>query len=310
MKLSAFNILFILLLSTTPIFAAQAGSGQLSVFRPSNGVWYTTEANDAGAFSAIRWGLSTDVLVPADYDGDGIIDPAVWRGDSGTWYIQRSSDSRTVYIKWGMTSDYPTGSLPDVPVAADYDGDGRAEIAIWRPDTGQWFVLGSRFEYDYKNAEVFNWGKLGDVPVQRDYDGDGRTDFAVFRPNGNRWYIFRSASQTWSVQTFGTAGADRLVPADYTGDGKADIAVYRGGTWYIKDSTGGSTEQMQFGFSDGIAVPGDYDSDGKTDLAVYRKGTWYIYDSSTPRLRSVAFGNEGDMPLNSLNAKASMVAVP
>lgn len=290
--------------------ATRAGAGEFSVFRPSNSVWYTRTSDDAGAFTAFRWGLATDVLVPADYDGDGTIDPAVWRAETGVWYIRRTSDGKPFYIKWGVTTVHPTGELPDVPVPADYDGDGKADIAVWRPDTGDWFVLRSSLAYDQAKAQVFRWGKLGDVPVQQDYDGDGRDDFAIFRPTGNYWYILESSTQNWKVHTFGLAGRDVLVPADYTGDGKADVAVYRSGTWYVLSSETGETEPFALGFDDAIAAPGDYDSDGQTDFAVFRNGVWYIYDSSTPRLRTVTFGMRNDVPLNSLSAKISIVAVP
>jgi len=38
----------------------------------------------------------------------------------------------------------PWGAPGDRPVPADYDGDGRADVAVWRPSTGEWFVMSSR----------------------------------------------------------------------------------------------------------------------------------------------------------------------
>jgi len=292
-----------------PVLAATTAA-ELSVFRPSTAVFYTRSMGEDETFTAIRWGLSTDVLVPADYDGDGITDAAIWRPENGVWYIQKSTDGTAMFIKWGQTTLHSTGGLPDVPVPADFDGDGTADIAIWRPDTGEWFILNSESRFSQTKAVIFHWGKLGDVPVQQDYDGDGMADFAVFRPAGNLWYIYESLSQSWKIYTFGLAGSDTLVPSDYTGDGKADLAVYRSGTWYVLNSETGETEPFQFGFSDSTPVPGDYDGDGQTDFAVFRNGEWLIYESSAPRLRAIHFGSENDIPLNSLRAKPSMVAVP
>ncbi len=68
---------------------------------------------------------------------------------------------------------------PRLPVA-DYDGDGKAEIAVFRPSTGRWLVGG---------AAPVRFGERGDVPVPADFDGDGRTDIAVFRPGKGTWYI-------------------------------------------------------------------------------------------------------------------------
>jgi hypothetical protein len=310
-RIAALAAVFVLIGSASMTSGQKpASADQLSVFRPSTSIFYSCSADEAGSFTAIKWGLPTDVIVPGDYDGDGISDSAVWRAESGVWYILQSSDARAVFIKWGMTTIHPTGGLPDVPVPADYDGDRRTDIAVWRPDTGDWFVLFSSKNFDQAKAGIFHWGKLGDVPVQQDYDGDGRDDYAIFRPTGNLWYIFESSTGGWKVYTFGSAGQDRLVPADYTGDGKADIAVYRSGTWYVLNSEDLQVEPFRFGFTDGIAVPGDYDGDGQADFAVFRQGVWYIYDSATPRFRTINFGSENDVPLNSLHAKPSIVAVP
>jgi hypothetical protein len=300
--------------ASLPVFANISGkehnNGDLRVFRPSANVWYSKSQSAADSFAAVKWGLATDVLVPGDYDGDGIDDIAVWRPETGIWYILQSSDGQILYASWGMSTRHPTGSLPDVPVPADYDGDGRTDIAVWRPDTGVWYALLSGTGYDHAKALVHQWGRLGDVPVNADYDGDGRADIAVFRPWENRWYILESETQNWQVRTFGTAGYDLLVPADYSGDGRADLAIYRQGTWWVMDSSSGEVETIEFGFPDSIPVPGDYDGDGQMDLAVWRDGTWYIHDSFEPRVRTLQFGSPGDIPINSLKAKQSIVALP
>jgi hypothetical protein len=61
----------------------------------------------------------------------------------------------------------------------DYDGDGLTDPAVYRPSTGEWFVLYS--STNYTSSAVENWGLDTDVPVPGDYDGDRRTDLA--RPN-------------------------------------------------------------------------------------------------------------------------------
>jgi hypothetical protein len=86
----------------------------------------------------------------------------------------------------------------DVPVAADYDGDGRADIAVWRPATGEWFLLGSGSGFTAGQL-LAQWGaaSAGDVPVPGDYTGDGRADVAVFREPAGLWFLRGLGSIQW-----------------------------------------------------------------------------------------------------------------
>lgn len=55
-----------------------------------------------------------DNVVVRDYDGDGKTDVAVWRPDSGVWYIQKSSDGGMMSPQW------ESGSLGDIPIKSRY----------------------------------------------------------------------------------------------------------------------------------------------------------------------------------------------
>jgi hypothetical protein len=198
----------------------------------------------------------------------------------------------------------------DVPVPADYDNDGMTDLAAWRPNTGEWWILRSSNGYDQNKAITFRWGKSGDVPVQADYDGDHKADFAVFRSTENRWYIRNSSNGKSSVHTFGLAGLDTLVPADYTGDKKPTSRFIAAACGMCSTVRPARLSRQSFGFNDDVAVPSDYDGDGITDLAVYRSGTWYVSDSSRPRLRTYNFGQAADVPVNSGIVRASIVASP
>ncbi len=303
----------IILFTAASAFAAdfdRDGKADFAVFRASSSTWLSEPSNPKAAKTFFQWGRPTDVLVPADYDGDSRTDFSVWRPENGVWYIHQSGDESVLLVRWGTTTMHPTGGLPDVPVPADYDGDGRMDLGVWRPDTGEWWVLTASNDYDQNSPIVFRWGKLGDVPVQADYDGDGRADFAVFRPTESRWYIRNTSTEQMSVVPFGIEGIDTLVPADYTGDRKADVAVYRAGIWYVLNSQTGETEPFHFGFTNDVAVPADYDGDGSTDFAVYRSGTWYVHEGGSGRLRTYNFGQTGDVPVTSGVVRQSIVAIP
>lgn len=241
-----------------------------ATFRPATGEWIIKKSD--GTASSFYFGTNGDQLVPADYDGDNWSDIAVFR--NGYWYIFGSSigfrsysygqagdvaqpgnftgfpgadiavfrpSNGTWYINGGSTVQF--GINGDRPVAADYDGDNKTDVAVYR--NGTWYILKS------SNGEVItiNWGIATDKVVPADYDGDGKINPAVYRDGV--WYILKADYQNFEVKQFGIA-TDKPVPADYDGDGKADVAVYREGVWYTLNA---SNNFWYFQFGNAADIP-------------------------------------------------------
>jgi len=196
------------------------GRSDISVFRPSSGMWFVNGILTTG------FGVSTDIPVPGDYNGDGRVDIGVFRPSTGFWYVNYTGGGG-IAANWGATGD--------TPVPADYNGDGKTDLAVFRPSTGIWYVSLS----GGTNIVVTSWGASGDIPVPGDYNNDGNADIAVFRPSTGIWYV--SPGGGGAVTSWGASG-DIPVPADYNLDGKTDIAVFRPSTgiWYVSPAGGGT----------------------------------------------------------------------
>ena len=240
--------------------------------------------------------VGDDIFIPRrtafDFDGDSRTDLSIFRplGAASEWWWLKSGTGGNAALQFGSSTDKL------VPV--DYTGDGKTDVAFWRPSTGQWFVLRSE---DF-SFFAFPFGATGDVPVPADYDGDNKADAAVFRESTLTWFISKSTGGT-DIIGFGAAG-DKPVINDYDGDGKADIAIYRpngafGSEWWVRRSSNGSVFATQFGQPTDKAVPGDYTGDGKADIAFWTpsSGNWFVLRSEDFSYFAFPFGASTDIPV-------------
>ena len=126
---------------------------------PTSQATFFTLTNVTFQVSIVQWGLSNDLVVPGDYDGDGKTDYAVVReGATPTsplqWFVLKSSDGTFLIASFGDTGT-------DLTAQADYDGDGKTDIAIWRDPIG---AFAYRRSIDGV-VVVTSWGSPNDYPV-------------------------------------------------------------------------------------------------------------------------------------------------
>ncbi len=186
------------------------GKGDLAVYRDGSLTggqsffYYRPSSQPTVNFNTIALGVTGDRPLVGDFDGDGRLDPAVFRQSTATWIILKSSVNQITQTAFGL----PT----DIPAPADFDGDGMANLAVFRPSNGFWYIARPT-GIASQNFDAVQFGVNGDRPVPADYDGDGKADVAVFRPSNGSWYILRSTEGLTGVQ-FGTS-EDRPIPNAY-----------------------------------------------------------------------------------------------
>lgn len=258
------------------------------------------------------WAVGTQwVPFVGDFDGDGKDDIAVWFPATGDWQVALSDGTRFV------TSDGSGGGhwlqpwatgLDWIPLIGDFNGDGKDDIAVWHPATGNWQVAlsnGTHFVAtpaadggDWLN----NWAQGREwVPLVGDFDGDGMDDIAVWHPNTGSWQVALSTGSGFAVSQ-GGGGNHWIIPwavgrewvplvGDFDGDGKDDIAVWHPATgdWQVALSegyrfvpapgAGGGHWLTRWGQGvTPVPMVGDFNGDGKDDIALWypASGNWEV----------------------------------
>lgn len=255
-------------------------------------------------------------------NGNPLAGRPAWTGNSGgfvqtTAQLPPAANGQNIRLRWRFGTDNNTGTdagfvgwnIDSITVRAtsscsfapatvrsraDFDGDGKTDLSIFRPSDNNWYLAPS-----LGGITVLAWGATGDEPTPGDFDGDGKADTAIFRPNAGSspdFYILQSNGYVINAIAWGDPG-DRPVIGDYDGDARDDIAVYRPSntTWYVIKSTGG-LDISSFGQAGDVVVPGKYDADNKTDRAVYRNGQWII-SNSTGGTSTANWGEPTDQPV-------------
>jgi hypothetical protein len=192
----------------------------LNLFRPATGQWFSA-LSSAGFQSSETpgWGQRGDIPVPGDYDGDGKTDFAVWRPYGISANLCPSGATVPCVGYWWPTSSKSPGSLSafqwgaagDIPVPADYDGDGITDMTVWRPSTQQWIPWLSSI-HNYAVWPGPPGSSATDIPIPGlDYDGDGKADLTIYQPvvtsgtsppNGTGTWYYALSTQSYVFYSY------------------------------------------------------------------------------------------------------------
>jgi hypothetical protein len=213
------------LLGDIPVSANVVGDAraELIVWRPSNGTWYIR--NWDGTTWTVVFGQKGDVPVPIDWDGDGKAQFAVYRtqtlhgGATSRWYILNQDRLSSFVVDFG--------NFQDAPMAGDFNGDGRDDIAHYRGANGTWYFVYSNTFTSSSTA----WGAAGDVPLT--FRASGRHNIAVWRPSNQHFYTKNLATNATTDVYWGEAGdIPRFVDTDNNGATEYTIWRPKTGTWW------------------------------------------------------------------------------
>ena len=229
----------------------------------------------------------------ADYDGDGLADLAIKHDSLCTWYIDYAANG---YGSWDVSWSISLLTQIDryTPLPGDYDGDGRADIAV-RSDIGAWYInyaANGFAQFDASPHAYVVSPTRESYPAPADYDADGATDISEKSDDG-QWRIdyatdgfYQGAQWDWVSEANMYGGIDACpLPGEYNGiNSTAELAVRTAeGCWMTDDIFHGYEGLIDwrsnpiYGSKHACPIPADYDGDGGLDISVIEAdGHWAI----------------------------------
>ena len=161
------------------------------------GLLTTTRVQFSGSSSGLAF-LVPPGGVPiriGDMDGGGSADSASYSFNSNVVTITSTETGAPL-------STVQFGEFNDRYQMADFDGDGKGDLTLWRSSTGDWWWIDSLTN----TVHVVHWGQSGDLAVPADYDGDGKTDLAIWRSGAPAYYWVNGSQNGVFVVPWGTSG--------------------------------------------------------------------------------------------------------
>ena len=280
------------------IIVANSGSGTVSVFTNTSTPGIINDGSFAAKVDFAVGNNPFDIAV-ADFDGDGKPDIAVTNsiGTANTISVLQNISTPGLIrsSSFAAAVTFVTGSIPVKIVAADFDGDGKPDIAVTNNSSNTISVFrntatsGSITSGSFALKVDFVAGTNPRGIFAADMDNDGKYDLVVTNRTSNTISVFRNTATSGSISaasfqaavsiTTGNAPYD-VAMGDLDGNGKPDIivtnfgantvSIFRniGSTGSINSSTFTAKLDMATGGTGGpygVAV-GDLDGDGKPEI--------------------------------------------
>jgi Peptidase family M23/FG-GAP-like repeat/Secretion system C-terminal sorting domain len=298
-------------------------------------------------------GTSFTPLV-ADFNGDGKDDICLYAPATGNWYVALSNGTNAFTPTPGTTgqwiSNWKSTGGPYTPFAADFSGDGYADIALMRQSIGRWYVA---FNWDDHFTQANGtatdnswladgWGESPYISMVADMSNDGYPDVCLYHPTYGRWFVAYNWNDhftgvagpydggSWLTNWKTTGGTYLPFAAELSGDGYTDVALLRTsvGRWYVgfNDATptppdlyqanGTATDNSwladSWGESPYVSFVRDFSGDGYADVCLFHPtlGRWFVAFNWSNHFAGAAGPYTGGSWIDNWKTSASGTYIP
>jgi hypothetical protein len=250
--------------------------------------------NGDGTFTrvgTVNAGPTPISIAVADFNGDGKVDLAVANGTGGT-------PGQTVTVALGNGDgtfrppvSYVTGGSPYQVVTADFNGDGKPDLAVVNGDPNTVSILLGRGDGTFAAAVSYATGWYPDALAVADFNRDGKLDLAVGNDYSNDVSILlgRGDGTFAAAQSFPAGnGPASVAAADFNQDGWPDLAVANrfDNSLVLLFGNGDGTFQAPLTYltvgTPKASVAKDLNGDGKPDIVVVSAASnsvWVLFQT-------------------------------
>jgi hypothetical protein len=238
----------------------------------------------AGGFLAsvaLTAGTYTIAITAADFNGDGNMDLATANHLSNNISVL-SGDGNGNFSDAVNYSTGPYATLPFVIMAADFNNDGKPDIATGDHGGSRISILIANATGTFNATQTYSCGGTPYQILPLDYNHDGRTDIVTANNDDSNISLLAGNGAGYFSQTMVaiTASPIAVTTADFNNDGKTDVAAANdvNADVAIFLSTGNQNGYLQgparvaAGNRPYDICAADFNGDGKKDLATANYG--------------------------------------